>query len=212
MDTYCSRCGLKIQSYMTSCPSCGMDINMSNNDQLPVPQTTNDIVKKSNHGYLHIFGWRFLEGTVIHIDQPYMTKRESEWGIIPKVIMFIIMVLIIGPIFLGVILSLMIFLFALSFMFGGRISGFFQSMMSQIIGFFLTRRLFGNKVDIIVRDIRVRDSAGFEHLVRLKGDMITGSLNVGDEVQMEGFERGGTLMFRRGWNRRIHAEIRVKNK
>jgi len=80
----------------------------------------------------------------------------------------------------------------------------------QVMSFLFTRRLVGPIANVPVRDIRVRDSAGQEFLVRLKGQLTSGSVSVGDDVLMEGWDRGGMLMFRRGYNKRIRTAIKVK--
>jgi len=81
---------------------------------------------------------------------------------------------------------------------------------SQIIGFVLTRRLIGGSASVPVRDVRVLDASGQQFLVRLKGHLKSGNLAVGDEVIAKGWMRRGTLLFRRGFNKRINAAIRVK--
>ena len=68
----------------------------------------------------------------------------------------------------------------------------------------------GPRADIPVRDIRLRDPAGQEHLVRIKGDLLSGSVAVGDDIDAGGYDRHGTLMFRRGMNKRIGTAIRVR--
>lgn len=88
---------------------------------------------------------------------------------------------------------------------------FLSSVAVELTSFLLTRKLLGPAPTVPVRDIRVRDSAGQEVLVRLKGQLISGSISVGDDVVVEGWDRNGMLLFRRGYNKRIRTTIKVKH-
>jgi len=88
--------------------------------------------------------------------------------------------------------------------------GLLSGVAVQVISFLLTRRLIGPLATVPVRDVRLRDSSGEEHLVRLKGQLVSGSIAVGDEIVAEGWERNGMILFRRGFNKRIRAAIRIK--
>jgi hypothetical protein len=168
---------------------------------------TQNVPEAEGFDFLSFFGWRKLSGTVIAIDPPYMAKPEFNWA------SFIIKFAI-GLILFPFIIAALVFSIFWSFFFGsGRNRpGFFSSLASQVVGFFLTGKLFGPKDQVPVRDIRLRDEVGQEHLVRIRGELLAGNLNVGDEVEVEGFDRRGTLMFRRGHNKRTRAEILVKPK
>lgn len=61
-----------------------------------------------------------------------------------------------------------------------------------------------------VRDIRLMDKSRVEYLVRIKGDLYAGNVNVGDDIEVEGFDRRGTIVFYRGKNIRTRSEIIVK--
>lgn len=63
-----------------------------------------------------------------------------------------------------------------------------------------------------VRDIRLKDKSGVEYLVRIKGDLYAGNVNVGDDIEVEGFDRRGTIMFYRGKNIRTRSEIIAKKR
>lgn len=89
-------------------------------------------------------------------------------------------------------------------------TNFVSGVAVQVVSFMLTRRLVGPVANVPIRDIRIRDSASQEFLVRLKGQLTSGSISVGDDVVLEGWDRGGTVMFRRGFNKRIRTNIRIK--
>ena len=161
-------------------------------------------------------GWKKIEGQVIHIEAPYMTRPDfSLLGFLAKMFLFLIGLVFFGTLMIGIVVGGMFLSFLLSIFLprrGGKGPGFLSSVASQVVGFFLTSKLLGPKDDVPVRDVRLRDAARQEHLVRLKGDLISGSINVGDDILVEGFDRSGTLIFSRGWNKRIRAEIRVKRR
>lgn len=189
-----------------------VDRDSSGREPFPVPTSTptQNVTDAQGFDFLRFFGWSKLSGTVIAIDPPYMAKPEFKWPsfLIKLTIGLAIFPLIIGAIIAGVFFSLINSLFG----FGRNRPGFFSSLASQVVGFFLTGKLFGPKEQVPVRDIRLRDEVGQEYLVRIRGELVAGNLNVGDEVEVEGFDRRGTLMFRRGRNKRTRAEILVKPK
>ncbi len=158
---------------------------------------------------LSLLGAEVIEGTVIHIDPTYFTRPELDWsrflGKLALGILFLPVILVVGATALVISAAFSI----LSFGRGGG-PGLFSNIASQVFSFFLIGKLFGPRREVPVRDIRLRDASGLEHLVRIQGELRAGNLNVGDDVEVEGFDRGGTLMFRGGWNRRIRSEIVVK--
>jgi hypothetical protein len=154
-----------------------------------------------------------LEGQVIHIEPSYMARPDFSWGwFFVKLALFGIAFLVFGPFVIAVALALTI-ASSLLIPFGRRRGpGFFSSIASQVVGFFLTSKLLGPKADVPVRDVRLRDMSGNEHLIRLKGELIAGNMNVGDEVAIEGYDRMGTLTAVRGLNKRTRSEIRIKRR
>lgn len=164
----------------------------------------------------HFLGWRVLKGTIIQVDPPYMGHPDFAWaGMLIKATLIIIAVIFIGPIVIGVLMGLAVVALIFAFLFpssSAHSNGCLTSLASQMVGFFLTKRMFGVKPDIPVRDFRLRDEEGQEHLVRLKGELISGNLGVGDEVELEGIDRRGTFSLRRGVNKRTRSEIRVRHR
>jgi hypothetical protein len=157
-----------------------------------------------------------LSGTVVNIDPIYMSNPDFRWGLfIIKIIFFGFAILIIGPIVIGVVLGLAIASAMFSSMFSSshsQGSGFLSNIFGHLFNFLFTRNSFREKELISVRDIRLRDQIGQEHLVRIKGDIVSGNINVGDEIEVTGINKGGTMLFRRGWNKRIKSEIKVKRR
>ena len=157
---------------------------------------------------------RRVQGTVLAAEPPYQIEaRPSPIAIVMRVLLFAAGLFIV-PLVLIVGLSFRLAKTILMWQFGVRggasSHGLGSQLASQLIGYFLMGKLFGQRRLIAVRDIRVRDRAGGEHLVRVEGDIVGGNLSVGDEVIVEGRDHHGTLVFRRGLNLRTNAQIAVR--
>jgi len=174
-------------------------------DAVPVAEGRDE----SLSGFWQLFGWCRLTGTILGLDPPYMAKPEGSLaGGLGKLLMGILLL----PLFVGLIGAIMLIRLPFSLLsprYAGR-SGFFSGLVSQVSGVFVIGKLFGQKEQVLVRDFRLRDSTGMEHLVRLRGELVAGNLSVGDVVDVEGYNRRGTLMFRKGLNRRTQSEIVLK--
>ena len=225
----CPRCGLLNPVGVSVCKACGLPRTASSMSpspghtsptstpaHSPSPLGGGVLGSTSTGGILAIpsilgrlLGWTGVKGVVIHVDPPYMARPEFNW---PSFLVKGGLLILFLPVILGAAIG-MFAISAILSIFGLRRggSGFFSNLASQVTGFFLTSKLLGPKADVPVHDARLRDGAGNEHLVRFRGDFVMGNVNVGDDVTVEGFNRGGTLIFHRGYNHRIHSEIRVKH-
>jgi hypothetical protein len=142
-----------------------------------------------------------IQGTVIHLDAPYPGKRErSLWAVVGKLLLAIALVPIVLPLWLLGSMSCG----------GGSRPGFLSQIAVRVTSFWLSMRLFGHNGDVMVRDFRVRDGTGKQWLVRINGMLSRGNLNLGDSVTIEGDDRGGTIMFRRGHNHTIRSVMALK--
>lgn len=153
--------------------------------------------------------WQRLSGTAIHVDPVYMSKPQK--GLLGH-LLSVVLALAFLPLVLALVIAFYFISMSLSLSgFGnkGR-PGFLSGLASHLLAFYLTGKLFGPRDQIPVRDIRVRDSAGDEYLVRIQGELTAGTVNVGDTIEVSGFNRRGTLIFSRGRNTRIGSDIRVK--
>lgn len=236
----CPRCGLVNPAGVSACMACGLPRSASgsaasgaasppalgHSPPLPVPlpspraggvPSVPPLVTPPSAGgtatistLTRLLGRTVVNGVVIHVDPLYMVRPEFNWsGFLIKSGLAVL--------FFPVILSVAIATFMISTILsvvglGRGGPGFFSNLASQVTGFFLTSKLFGPKADVPVRDVRLRDGVGNDHLVRIRGDFVAGNVNIGDDVTVEGFNRGGTLMFRRGYNNRTRSEIRVKRR
>jgi hypothetical protein len=157
---------------------------------------------------LEPFGWRSVDGRVIQVEPIYMGTPDSRWGLFAvKLAVVCGLVYYYGALLLWVIILFVAVGWLLGKVFKG---GFLSAVAVQVTSFILTRRLVGNVASVPIRDFRIREGSGNETLVRMKGQLVSGGVTVGDDVHVEGWERAGMLLFRRGYNNRVRAEIRVK--
>lgn len=157
---------------------------------------------------LRALGWRIIDGRVIHVEPVYMAIPDPAWGrLLLKIMVLGGAIYYYGPSILVGFAILLVLLWL-----GSRIlpQGLLSGVAVQVISFLLTRSLVGPPASVPVRDVRLRDASGEEYLVRLKGHLISGSIAVGDEIVAEGRDRNGTLLFRRGFNKRIRTAIHVR--
>jgi hypothetical protein len=143
------------------------------------------------------FGWITLRGTVIHLDTLYTIPPPTSW-------IRILLALIVFPVVVP---------FVLAFWLATRIlfprSGRPLDITNLLLLCFTLSRT-GPRSQVPVRDLRLRDSSGNEHSVRMMGHLVAGGVNVGDDVTLSGFSRGGTLKVRQGINHRTRSAIRVR--
>ncbi|KUG26049.1 hypothetical protein ASZ90_004123 [hydrocarbon metagenome] len=189
----------------------------TNNSGETIPEIySEDIQIEQKSNFRNFFWYTILKGTVVNVDPTYMSHPDFRWDFfLIKIVIFVVAVFVISPIIIGIMLGLIVASAIFSFMFPSRTRhgyGFLSSILSHMLSFIFTKHLLGQKEMVSVRDIRLRDHLGQEHLIRIKGEIVSGNINVGDEIEVEGFNRGGTIMFRRGWNKRIRSEIRVKRR
>ena len=146
-----------------------------------------------------------VTGTIISIDPLYMAKPDAR-SFLSK--------LVIGLLLFPLVMAAMLVSFSFSMFSSGQSNrpGVLSNIGSQMTSFFLMGKLFGPKEQVPVRDLRLQDGHGQQQLVRIKGELIAGNVNVGDEIDVQGVDRHGTLMFESGWNRRIGTEIRVRRR
>lgn len=135
-----------------------------------------------------------------------MANPDFQWA------RFFVKLAILGAVvyYYGVLILLLFAVFLLLMWLLSKVP-FLSAIAVQVVSFVLTRRLMGPMANVPVRDIRIRDSAGQEFLVRMKGQLTSGSVSVGDDVAVEGWDRHGMLLFRRGYNKRIRTAIKVKH-
>lgn len=236
----CPRCGLnwKIAGASVFCPACGYHVLGPEESSthggassgpgnpmtvIPFPSAStgrdpvNNLPTVSSSSSLHRYKWfgsgsfQSLSGTVLAVEPLFMARRESNWLVIVAKLALGVALL---PVIIGILAALALISFVFSFLgsSGGGRPGFISNVSSQVMGFFLTRKMLGPKEQDPVRDIRLRDKSGQEHLIRIQGELISGNVSVGDEIEVEGMDRRGTLILSRGWNKRTHTEIIVKRR
>jgi curved DNA-binding protein CbpA len=191
------------------------DLPITHDEKYSVPVTATplqeDIIQDSDSGFFKFFDWESLNGTVISIDQQYMARPEINW--LAVFIKMTIGIMLLYFFFAFAVVIIVVSILSSIFFSPSAIkgSGCLTGMIKQILGFSLTRFFFQPKEQVPVRDFRLRDiNSGGEHLIRIRGELISGNINVGDHIMVEGFNRNGTLIARRGWNYRTNSAINVR--
>lgn len=157
-----------------------------------------------------LLGWRKVRGTIVTAEAPYGVDNEFIlWRFLLKIGVFIFLAMVIYDwvsknmlaVFLGGAVILLLAIFA---------SGIFCLILGQLMGGLFSAKLFGKEKQIQVRDVRLRDTQLQEHVVRFRGELRAGQVAVGDEIEIWGKNRGGTVMARWGYNFRTRTRISVK--
>lgn len=156
------------------------------------------------------FGAQTIRGVVISVDGPYLAKQHTHWT--ASALKGLIVIGVIAPIVIVVSIAGKIW----SLYYFGRSGNRQRSLAAEFgrqfsVSYVMTR-IFRPADQMTVRDVRVRDSNGQEHLVRVRGELVYGGFSVGDEVEVTGFNRQGTLLLRSGWNRRTRSKLLVRAK
>ena len=232
----CARCGLRIVSTSDHCPACGTDYARAESttqasrrdvdpggrgapidnatrskDQPPIfvgPNEQAVVTVPAAGGFERLLGLTRVSGVVVNVDGPYAVKRESNWiAATGKVLLLVAVAVVAVPI--GIAITIAGALFSVFFRGNysrgrpGIFSWFAQAAGASFLGGQFHRRDDG----VPVRDIRVRDAQRLEHLIRVEGDFVAGNFGIGDEVEVSGQTRHGTLIFRCGWNKRTRTKI-----
>jgi len=177
----------------------------ASNGGQPAASPASSVAAPAGASVRSVLGWCAIDGRVILVEPLYMANADSHWGRL-----FLKLAIFGGLLYYGGRLLLLPLALLLLVMWLMSKSKFASNLGTQLIGFWLTRRLVGPLANVPVRDIRLRDAAGLEFLVRIKGQLVSGGVTVGDDLHVEGWSRGGTLLFRRGFNNRIRTAIKVK--
>jgi hypothetical protein len=226
----CLRCGLQNMLGITHCATCGnlLDPNGASSS-VPAATVVPAAIRSAAVGapaavvvavavgataprpsLAEWLGWRQLDGTVVHTGLQQMGRLQKEWWEIAWKVCVIATILL----FFGMAaLTILVIAAVLSLFFASKQRdrpGFLQNLATQVASFLIIGHLFGPRKGVPVCDFRVRDANGNESLVRVEGHVIQGAFAIDDDVTVEGFNHGGTLVLRRGWNRRLNCAIRVR--
>ena len=161
-------------------------------------------------GFEKLVRWRRVSGVVIAVDGPYMAKRESRWLVTLGKLALVAVIavpMVVGGFVVAQVLSM--------FSGGGssrrgRDAGFVSNVGKTFGASYLASQFHRPQDGVPMRDVRVRDPARLEHLIRVEGDFVAGNFSIGDEVEVAGHDQHGTLLFRSGFNKRTRTKILVK--
>lgn len=155
-----------------------------------------------------------LEGTVDHVD-PLYTVRAHSGGVerVVTSLMKLTVVLFLFYLLLPVIAAFFFLAVLLgSLGCGGRGRGP-GGLVFSFMPFIWPRQL-PRSTEVSVRDIRLKvtnsDQTTRLYFVRVRGELVWGSISRGDRVKVTGPMRNGTLMLRHGQNYTTGSVIEVK--
>src|ERR1043166_3815755 len=197
----CPRCHLANSLATAKCRSCGYDLSGSGVTSGSIaPAAT--VRARAGSWWQDFLGWKTIAGRVVSVDPVYMVHPYFDWSkSVLKLLVFTALVLLVAPILIAIALCLMMIDLLFSLLSSGSKSkGFTFDIIRKLTGFFFSRKRDHKAPAISVRDFRLLDSSGDEYMVRIKGDIVTGGIKVGDELTVTGVNDRGTLMFRHGWN------------
>jgi hypothetical protein len=153
-----------------------------------------------------------MKGTVVQLDGPHLVPRRAGGGVwVGRAIIGVLLVPVI--LVVGVVACIARLAWRLSFRWVGSSiprRGFARDLLADALGFGLVHRLLGNRPQMPIRDVRIRDVSGVDHHVRVSGELVAGNFALADQVAVQGTMRYGTLFFRDGYNYRTRSEIRVR--
>jgi hypothetical protein len=176
-------------------------------------------------GRLWGWTWQRIEGEVIDIEPVYTERRRAGWGKMWITLGLLAAGLYLAYCHIALLVYALISLFMLSHVLRAvGLRGNPMRCMHDLVALLIGARVGGRGPqrgrEVPVRDVRVRVYANHgtrprearDYLVRIRGEWITGNVTKGDHIDVEGYRRGGTLMFVRGTNTTIHSAIRVRQR
>lgn len=230
----CPRCGVRNAATLGFCPACGYETKRSESSThqanaqrssqpsdgesfptpasrilpKPVRSAVPQLPNSSFAGVDSALGLRTVSGVVIFVDAPYFTKRDMPWLISAAKVAFSVFVL--GPLLIAAAFASLLLSPLLRGFFGHHQRSLAAGFIRQFTISYAMTKIFRPLEQVPVRDVRVREDSGREHLIRVKGDLLSGNFNVGDEVEVTCTDKQGTLIFRHGWNRRTRSKLAAK--
>lgn len=182
------------------------------NSSIPIAsEVQNGSSRTSSQGGIEYWlGFRSISGVVIFVEGPYQMKKRSHFAVtLAKTLLGVVVFFVAGSAILAWSLFSSFSLFTRPISRQSN-SSFASESAKQMSISYVMSKMFGIQEGVTVRDIRVRDLNQKEYLVRVQGELVAGNFNIGDEVDIVGFNRQGTLIFQSGWNRRTSTKIIAK--
>jgi hypothetical protein len=195
MSIQCPQCGFANGDTATHCAACGRVFQTRNSayDRL---MAFLESIKKW-------IGFADLQGKVISVRPTYYMPAGFNWMQIPVFLFILLIVYFIIKTYFLLFLILFVLILIIGYFIGAPI-------FYILLGLFLLRPLSGmKKGDVTVQDIIVQDASG-NHLVRIMGHLIVGTVSDGDTISVKGRIKKGMFVFRSGYNHTINTELKMK--
>lgn len=218
----CPNCSANITEEQTECSVCGANLNQQQpviqGNKFDEPVRSWDIADTTSPQHIKTIGsaevtpYRGkrinantyqLNGIVVKIHHPVHEPADFN---LYKVLSSIIIVLLLLPVIIFLLIFKIVIRIALGII-GIRSGG---SIFGNFFWIMFGRGARGRDAEVPVLNIIIRTEEGSERNVRIKGDIIRGTLNEGNQVGFNGNWDQGTFIFRKGYNYSLNSHIQLK--
>jgi hypothetical protein len=218
----CETCGTHLEPGARHCPVCGTEFD----DPPPPSRTSTPESRPASNSFgssqtetaeqlekfFRLIGWSYARGTIVSADQPYHVEAEFILSRLLIKVGIFALVAWIGYNWLLSEMSLVVILIIGLILLAVFVKGVFMVVLMPF-KFIFSKLLGSGKAkdkQVHVRDVRLRDEALREYIVRFRGELRSGHVMAGDQIEIWGRNRGGTIMARWGYNFRTKSRIWVK--
>jgi len=213
----CPNCGSWSKNGSNICPICGSTLpessctmpsvsstrgnpHMHPEFSTPITLTGSQMSTSASNSQPNHFD---LQGTVLSVSETHYEPVDFDSYRFFSLILIFLELL---PLFLFYIA------FRLAIIISLRIMGFHagRSLFGHLFWIMIGRGSHGRKREEPVFNVVVRTHNGKQHIVRIKGHLVRGTLQSGDSIAVNGKWDSGTLLFRKGYNFTTNSDLRLR--
>jgi hypothetical protein len=209
MSIQCPKCRKVNMDTASHCTACGQVFQKASQARATQAKATParadvpllDEVQK-------FLGLTEVSGKVINVHPTYFVPPSFSWGkafLVLLLLLFLLylvmtnlfLMLLLGALLVGIVVVL----------------SFLNISATSILYGVLMLRSFSpapQRQEDPVRDIILQSSGGDNQMVRITGQLVVGSVSMGDSITAKGRLKGGMLLFSSGYNHTLHSELRLK--
>ena len=195
MSIQCPQCGFANVDTATHCSACGRIFQTKKSvfDQFTA------FLESIQKG----MGFAELQGKVISVRPTYYMPSEFNWLQIPVFLFILLILFFVIKTFFLLFLILLVLILIIGYFIG-------SSIILILLGILFLRPLSAmKKGDLPVQDIIIQDASG-NHLVRIMGHLVVGTVSDGDTISVKGRVKKGMFIFQSGYNHTINSELKMK--
>lgn len=199
MSIQCPKCRKVNMDTASHCTACGQVFQKAAPAKADVPFID---------GVNRFLGYAEIKGKVTNVHPTYFAPPTFNWArafLILLLILFLLYI-VMTNMFLMLLLGLLLvgLVVVLSFL---NISA-----TSLLYGVIMLRSFSPapQRQEEPVRDIILQTQGGTNQMVRITGQLVVGSISLGDSITATGKLKGGMLVFSSGYNHTIHSDLKLK--